>query len=151
MATNAASTPLPPDLFDQITIISLSSLAGLVVVAIFASRAILPASTPSSLRFLFIWHAFDALCHFVLEGSFLYHCLFSYLPLDKISAKDIADNKYFLTHNWLGHTDRVYGPQAVPDSLFGKMWMVYARADKRWGGAEVVSGTPPFFVLARSV
>ena len=138
MASPATATPLPPDLFDQTTIIALSSLAGLVVVAIFVSRSILPASTPSSLRFLFVWHAFDALCHFVLEGSFLYHTLFTYLPLDKISAKDIADNKYFLTHNWLGHTDRVYGPQAGTD-LFSQMWMIYARADKRWGGAEVVS------------
>ena len=138
MATKSTPTPLPPDLFDQTTIVSLSSLAGLVVAAVFVARTILPASTPSSHRILFVWHAFDALCHFVLEGSFLYHCLFSYLPLDKISAKDIADNKFFLTHNWLGHTDRVYGPQAAVDNVFGKMWMVYARADKRWGGAEVV-------------
>ena len=139
MATTAPPTSLPPDLFDQTTIIALSSLVALVAAAVLVSRAVLPAATPSSLRFLFVWHAFDALCHFVIEGSFLYHTLFSYLPLEKISAKDIADNKYFLTHNWLGYTDRVYGPQAAPDNLFGKMWMVYARADKRWGGAEVVS------------
>ena len=70
---NTAVQGLPPDLFDQVTLISLASTVAILLVAYGASLKALSPSTPGSYRFLFIWHAFDALIHFILEGSFLYH------------------------------------------------------------------------------
>lgn len=71
-----ASSTLPPDLFDTTTLISLASTVAILAVAYGTSLKALAPSTPGSYRFLFIWHLFDALIHFFLEGSFLYHvCL----------------------------------------------------------------------------
>lgn len=71
--TTAADAGLPPDLFDQTTLVSLASTILILAVAYATSLKALAPSTPGSYRFLFIWHAFDALIHFFLEGSFLYH------------------------------------------------------------------------------
>lgn len=70
---------LPPDVFDTTTIISLLATVAIVLFAYGTSKAVLPPSTATALRFLFIWHLADALCHLILEGSFLYHCFFSYV------------------------------------------------------------------------
>lgn len=76
MASNTTTTldsSLPPDLFDQTTLVSLASTVAILAVAYGVSLKALSPSTAGSYRFLFIWHAFDALIHFFLEGSFLYH------------------------------------------------------------------------------
>ncbi|KAL9941616.1 hypothetical protein D7B24_002280 [Verticillium nonalfalfae] len=132
MSTYASS--LPPDLFDQTTLISLAATVVLLAVAIAVSRRVLHPATSTTYRVLFIWHAFDALIHFFLEGSFLYHCFFSY-----ISVADVADigALHPTPYNYLGHTDRVYGAQAGGDNPFAQLWMVYANADKRWAGADL--------------
>jgi hypothetical protein len=130
-----ASSTLPPDLFDQTTIVSLLSTVAFLLVAMWLSRLVLAPSTPSSLRVLFIWHAFDALVHFGIEASYLYHCFFSSIP-----TAEIQDATQFIPdpYNFLGYTDRVHGPQAGGDNPFAQLWMVYARADKRWAGADLV-------------
>lgn len=130
------SSSLPPDLFDQTTIISLLSTLAIVFVAYATSRLVLPrATTSGALRFLFIWHLADALCHFILEGSFLYHCFFSYVPASEAGSEGLVPTPY----NFLGFGDsRVYGPQSGGDNPFAQLWMVYARADKRWAGADLV-------------
>jgi hypothetical protein len=126
---------LPPDVFDQTTLVSLASTVAALVIAYVGSLAVLPASTSRSWRGLFIWHAFDALIHFFLEGSFLYHCLFSWIPLASVkNPLALAPT----AHNFLGRNDRVYGPQAGGDDPFAQLWMVYAKADKRWAGADLV-------------
>lgn len=131
------ASSLPPDLFDQTTIISLLSTVAIVVAAYATSRAVLATSTSGTLRFLFIWHMADALCHFILEGSFLYHCFFSYV--DAAKAVDVANNWFPTPYNFLGHEDRrIYGPQAGGSNPLAQLWMVYARADKRWAGADLV-------------
>ncbi|EGX91435.1 Emopamil-binding protein [Cordyceps militaris CM01] len=135
MSSSAAASSLPPDLFDTTTLVSLAAAASIVLVAYAVSRRALPTGTgtPASLRFLFIWHLADALCHFVLEGSFLYHCFFSYVEADAAAAGLVAS-----PHNFLGHgATRVYGPQAGGSNPFAQLWMVYARADRRWGGADL--------------
>lgn len=71
--TTTADAGLPPDLFDQTTLVSLASTVLILAVAYGTSLKALSPSTPGSYRFLFIWHAFDALIHFFLEGSFLYN------------------------------------------------------------------------------
>ncbi|ORY71154.1 EBDP3 protein [Pseudomassariella vexata] len=125
---------LPPDLFDRTTLVSLTSTLAILGVAYLASLNALPSSTSGSLRGLFIWHAFDALIHFFLEGSFLYHCFFSYIPLTQVK------NRLALAptaHNFLGHNDRAYGPQAGGSNPLAQLWMVYAKADRRWAGADL--------------
>ncbi|KFG86802.1 hypothetical protein MANI_002688 [Metarhizium anisopliae] len=126
---------LPPDLFDQTTIISLLATVAIVLVAYLTSKSVLPTSTSGTLRFLFIWHLADALCHFILEGSFLYHCFFSYMTPD--AETDIA-NLFPTPFNFLGwENQRIYGPQSGGDNPFAQLWMVYARADKRWAGIDL--------------
>ncbi|KAI2608259.1 Emopamil-binding protein [Hypoxylon fragiforme] len=124
----------PPDLFDQTTLVSLASTLAILGAAYLLSLQALDQKTSNSHRFLFIWHAFDALIHFILEGSFLYHCFFSYMPLSNVS------NPLALAptaHNFLGYNNRAYGPQAGGNNPFAQLWMVYAKADRRWAGADL--------------
>ncbi|EFX05275.1 ebp domain containing protein [Grosmannia clavigera kw1407] len=136
MAVNWVSivSALPADLFDQTTLISLASTVAILAAAYGASRLALPATASTCCRSLFIWHAFDALIHFVLEGSYLYHCFFSWMPV-----ADLAPEDYYVIqpHPFLGHGDRIYGPQASSQNPFAQLWMVYARADRRWAGADL--------------
>ncbi|KAI1503619.1 Emopamil-binding protein [Biscogniauxia marginata] len=129
------SASQPPDLFDRTTLVSLASTVAMLGAAYGASLYALDrAATPASRRLLFVWHAFDALVHFVLEGGFLYHCFFSWMPLSAVP------NPYALAptaYNFLGHTNRAYGPQAGGDNPLARLWMVYAKADRRWGGADL--------------
>ncbi|KAK3685497.1 Emopamil-binding protein [Podospora appendiculata] len=134
MASTTTTATLPPDLFDQTTLISLAATVVILLAAFGLSRAALDGKTTSpSLRFLFIWHAFDALIHFFLEGSFLYHCFFSSAP-----AQDAAAGAFFPDpHNYLGSAGLVHGAQAGGENPFAQLWMVYARADRRWAGVDL--------------
>lgn len=129
--TSKASS-LPDDLFDTTTIISLLSTLTIVLVAYLASLRFLPTRSAGVIRFLFIWHLADALCHFILEGSFLYHCFFSHQP----SPEDMT-GLFPTPHNFLGWQNRTYGAQSGGDNPFAQLWMVYARADKRWAGVDL--------------
>lgn len=135
-----ATTSLPPDLFDQTTIFSLLATLAIVLAAYAASRAVLPTSSSATVRFFFIWHLADALCHFILEGSFLYHCFFSYLPAADLKLHGLDGETLFPTpFNFLGHgADRVYGAQVGGSNPLAQLWMVYARADQRWAGVDLV-------------
>ncbi|KAF3770858.1 Emopamil-binding protein [Cryphonectria parasitica EP155] len=136
MASNAATgSGLPPDLFDTTTLVSLASTVLILAVAYGTSLKVLSPTTPGSYRFLFIWHLFDAGIHFFLEGSFLYHCFFSWKSPDQISARE-ALSAYPTQRGYLGHDDRIWGAQAGGDNPFAQLWMVYAKADKRWAGAD---------------
>jgi hypothetical protein len=126
---------LPADAYDQTTLISLASTLAILFAAYVASLAVLPANAKASTRSLFIWHGFDALIHFILEGSFLYHCFYSYKPLSQVKDPAALAPTPF---NFLGYTDRAYGPQAGGDNPFAQLWMVYAKADRRWAGADLV-------------
>ncbi|KAK4452283.1 Emopamil-binding protein [Podospora aff. communis PSN243] len=128
---------LPPDLFDTTTLVSLSAVTVILGAAYTLSRATLSPSTPASLRALFIWHAFDALIHFVLEGSFLYHCFFSVVQ----AGMGKGGFYYPDPDNYLGWGAKgkgvVHGSQAGGENPLAALWMVYARADKRWGGVDL--------------
>lgn len=60
---------------DAVTVYSLLAVAGLVVAAYVLSRLLLKPSTSHLDRATFIWFAFDALTHFILEGSFVWHSI----------------------------------------------------------------------------
>ncbi|EPE02980.1 emopamil binding protein [Ophiostoma piceae UAMH 11346] len=140
MADSSFAASLPPDLFDLTTLISLASTLAILGTAYTASCYALPSTAKKSTRALFIWHAFDALIHFFLEGSFLYHCFFSWMPSSSLTLGDISSGRYYMPHldgPYLGHSDRIYGAQAGGDNPFAQLWMVYARADKRWAGANL--------------
>lgn len=57
---------------DPITVYSLLAVLCLLVIAYVASLTILPRSAPRADKLTFCWYTFDALTHFILEGSFVY-------------------------------------------------------------------------------
>ena len=120
---------------DRTTILSLLSTLAILLSAYLASLRLLPSSSTIKIRLLFIWHAFDALTHFILEGSFLYNCFFTYTTIPRTSdyphPASISSTAYFL-----GYADRSYG-SAYGTNPFAKLWQEYAKADKRWGEADL--------------
>ncbi|TFY81140.1 hypothetical protein EWM64_g2877 [Hericium alpestre] len=62
----------PPSIFTATSAFSLAGVAGIGLVAYVASRALLPKNARAQDRFAFIWLTFDALIHFIFEGSFLW-------------------------------------------------------------------------------
>jgi hypothetical protein len=105
------------------------------------SLRVLPARSSSKTRLLFVWHLFDSLTHLLLEASFLYNCFYTFLP---VSAKSsyIADTGVEPLRvtppnvHFLGAADRFYGA-AYGSSPTARLWQEYARADRRWGGADL--------------
>ena len=121
------------------TIFSLFSTVAILGAAYIASLLLLSKSTPTKLRILFVWHAFDALIHFILEGSYLYNCFFSYTTLHAGTwSKDTPFVSPYLPPNihFLGHKDRIYGSE-YGNNPFSRLWMEYARADARWAGSDL--------------
>ncbi len=130
-----ADSTLPPDLFDQTTLVSLASTVAILTVAVAVSRRVLDPATSGSLRFLFIWHAFDALIHFCLKAASSTTASSQSSTLGLL--KD-ASNYYPDPHNYLGTSNLVHGSQAGGENPLAQLWMVYARADKRWAGVDLV-------------
>lgn len=114
------------------TIVALLAVETLVVSAYLLSTLLLPKEAPTKIRLFFVWHAFDALVHFALEGSFLYNCFFSYITVDgSVASPYLPPNIHFL-----GHKDRIYGAE-YGANFFASLWMDYAKADKRWAGTDL--------------
>ena len=130
--SNAPSTLV----IDQTTVTSLFAALSLLIIAYVLSLRVLQPSTSTTLRVLFIWHLFDALIHFLFEGSFLYNCFFTYTTIPHTSdyphpASLTAPGVYFL-----GQKDRLYG-SAYGTSPPAMLWQEYAKADRRWGGSDL--------------
>lgn len=137
----------PGPVIDATTILSLTLTVVLLAAAYALSLRVLPSTSTNRTRILFIWHAFDSLIHFILEGSFLYNCFFTYTSISRpelLSALIDSAAGNLGKHNlvtapgvhFLGQEDRLYGP-AYGESFFAKLWQVYALADRRWGGADL--------------
>lgn len=130
----------PPPIFSLTSFFSLFAVASLLGAAYTLSTRLLPSSSTTKVRVLFIWHLFDAFVHFTLEASYLYNCFFSYtlIPngLDKILPAGLEFP--FTPHGvaFLGKADRLYG-SFYGTSPTAKMWQEYAKADKRWGGTDL--------------
>ncbi|KAI1419980.1 ebp domain-containing protein [Xylaria sp. FL1777] len=126
---------LPEDLFDPVTLWSLGACVAFVVIAYGLAAKTVDSTVSTGRRVLFIWHAFDALIHLCIEGSFLYHCFFSWIPKSSVPNPEA----YAPTaHNFLGHGDeRIYGAQAGGDAPMAQLWMIYGKADIRWAGADL--------------
>ncbi|KAK0739718.1 Emopamil binding protein-domain-containing protein [Apiosordaria backusii] len=143
------------EMIDQTTIISLLSTLAILFAALGLSKLVLDKSTPGRLRFLFVWHAFDALIHFILEGSFVYHCLFSSTSVREVKGDYFPTPYYYLGEDQKG---RVWGSQAAAAAAgagagagaagkggnfvlgaLAELWMVYAKADRRWAGVDLAT------------
>ena len=120
---------------DQTTVISLLAALALLITAYVTSLRLLPSTTTTKLRILFIWHLFDALIHFLFEGSFLYNCFFTYRTID-YTMDDAYPASLSPCVYFLGSQDRLYG-SAYGSSPTAKLWQEYAKADFRWDGADV--------------
>ncbi|KAK4109471.1 Emopamil-binding protein [Canariomyces notabilis] len=141
---SAPPTSFTALLQDPTTVTSLASTVAILLAALALSRRVLdPVSTPPRLRALFVWHAFDALIHFILEGGFVYHCLFSSAPVAALKQRQAGEAYYWpdpenFLGSGLGPGVVAHGSQAaVDESPLAKLWMVYAKADRRWGGVDL--------------
>ncbi|KAI5356872.1 Putative emopamil-binding protein [Septoria linicola] len=132
-----------PSITSTTTIFSLGATVAILAVAYLLSVSLLPKNSTTKIRILFVWHAFDALIHFILEGSYLYNCFFSYMSVAELLAKypafgaRMAKSPYLPQGIYfLGRNDRIYGSEHGTNP-FAKLWMEYAKADKRWGGSDL--------------
>ncbi|PYH82546.1 EBP-domain-containing protein [Aspergillus uvarum CBS 121591] len=99
-----------------------------MLIAYVMGRRLIPANQDLA-SLLFFWHAYDALTHFLIEGSFLYHCFFSSIT---ISAAQSRFGPVFLNKR-----DRAYGATyGASWDPTARLWQEYAKADHRWGGAD---------------
>lgn len=133
---STASAPL----IDATTILSLLSTLAILGLAYTLSLYSLSPTSTRKTRILFVWHAFDALIHFILEGSYLYNCFFSYLDLSLLAPTSSSNPQVsaFLAPNVhvLGHATRLYGAE-YGASPFSALWREYAKADHRWAGTDL--------------
>ncbi|MCJ1388239.1 hypothetical protein MMC18_001084 [Xylographa bjoerkii] len=125
-----------PTLLSTTTILSLLFTLLLLLTAYLSSQRLLPTTTTRKLRLLYIWHLFDALTHLILEASFLYNCFFIYAPRAPASDYPHPASLASPAAAFLGHRDRSYG-SAHGSNPFAKLWQEYARADSRWGEADL--------------
>ena len=162
-AAAAAAAPPPPPPFatplphtgpqiDATTITSLLAVLALLGGAYVASRKALPRTAGTKTRVLFIWHLFDALIHFLFEGSFLYNCFFvSYaLPTSFSAAARLRPQPLLFTPPdvyWLGQRDVLYGA-AYGDGPLSRLWQEYAKADRRWAGTDLTVVTLEVLTVA---
>lgn len=130
---------MPPSSFtlDPGTVFSLGVAFSLMPAAQLLASRFLPKNVPIKYKYLFIWHAYDFLTHFIVEGSYLYHCFFSYVELPPATtdyphpASLNPEGIYFL-----GQKSRRYGA-LYSSAPMARLWQEYAKADHRWGGADL--------------
>ena len=132
-----AATLEEPSLFTPTTVAGLGACIAIAFAGYFISLRSLPANTSTTLKAFYIWHVSDAMVHLSIEASWLYNCFFTFTQLP-IHTSDFP-HPAALTSNpvyFLGRSDRSYGPHfgTNPSAL---LWHEYAKADKRWGGADL--------------
>ncbi|KAF7718008.1 Uncharacterized protein PECH_004713 [Penicillium ucsense] len=112
---------------DLSTVLCLTFCLSFMPIAYLLGKALIPSGHTRN-RILFFWHAYDALTHIFIEGSFLYECFFSYAAL----PKGIVSSGPHL----LNRLDRIYGA-AHGTGPSARLWQEYAKADGRWATADV--------------
>lgn len=83
--------PSMSEILSMRSLLALSFVGGLVLSAVVAAQVSLPKRTGTKARSIFIWLAFDALCHFTLEGSFLYL---------SIQGRTVNSSRNFFAYLW---------------------------------------------------
>ncbi|KAL4901417.1 Emopamil-binding protein [Aspergillus multicolor] len=124
-----STAPLPTGstfTLDTPTILCILFALSFMPIAYFLGQSLIPSSQTRN-RLLFYWHAYDALTHLFIEGSFLYECFTSYAVLPAgLSAPDPA---------FLGIKGKVFGA-AYGSAPSSRLWQEYAKADHRWASAD---------------
>ncbi|KAJ5727689.1 hypothetical protein N7493_005509 [Penicillium malachiteum] len=115
-----------PFVLDLPTVLSVAFSLSFMPIAYYLADYLVPRANSRN-RLLFIWHAYDALTHLFIEGSFLYECFFSYTTVAGIHSTDPS---------FLNRPDRIYGP-AYGTGPSARLWQEYAKADRRWAGADI--------------
>ncbi|KAL1643869.1 hypothetical protein SLS58_004542 [Diplodia intermedia] len=173
MATSATTEAASTLQIDLTTVLSLLGTLAVLATAYALSLRLLPRSSTAKARVLFVWHLFDALIHFVFEGSFLWNCfrvhwlppppaVVAHAPLSPYAiasssaaaaAAGIAATTPSLATTpapgptsfliltppdvyFLGRNDTLFGA-AYGTGPFSRLWQEYAKADRRWGGADL--------------
>ncbi|GAA6064001.1 hypothetical protein JCM10212_000155 [Sporobolomyces blumeae] len=98
----------PPTLLNATTVLSLLATLAILAAAVVLARLVLPTRVYADRiqRYTFIWLSFDALTHFILEGSFLWQSF----P----RPRTVNSSR---------------GP-------FASLWQEYALADTRWSTSD---------------
>jgi EXPERA (EXPanded EBP superfamily) len=130
--------PSQPFVLDVGTAVSLAIAFSCMPAAQLLASVALPKNTSRTYQALFIWHAYDFLTHYMVEASFLYHCFFSYIELPVPTSDYPHPASRGLDHLAViyNRSDRRYGP-FYSQSVTGRMWQEYAKADRRWGSADL--------------
>ncbi|KIW49866.1 hypothetical protein PV05_11507 [Exophiala xenobiotica] len=136
MADTLANAVPPPFKLDTGTVISLGIAFSLMPLAQGLAAFVLPSTTPRKYYWLFLWHAYDFLTHFLIEGSFLYHCFFSYIQLAVTEGSEPSRGGS-QTLVLFDRPDRRYGA-FYSSGPMARLWAEYAKADSRWGGADLM-------------
>lgn len=122
-----STTPETTDFtLDTPTLLCIAFALSFMPIAYVLGSTLIPSSQTRN-RILFYWHAYDALTHLFIEGSFLYECFTSYATL----PAGVASNPAFL-----GLKDRVYGAAYGGSQPSARLWQEYAKADHRWATAD---------------
>ncbi|KAK0976420.1 hypothetical protein LTR91_013652 [Friedmanniomyces endolithicus] len=106
------------------TVLSLLSTIAILAAAYLSSLALLPKSASPKIRLLFIWHAFDALIHFILEGSYLYNCFFSYTTTPTPGL-------------WTKTPQTLASPTSPPTSTSSATSTASTAPNHRWAGTDL--------------
>jgi hypothetical protein len=129
-----------PFTLDAGTLLSLGVAFSLMPTAQLLAAFALPKTISTKYKFLFLWHAYDFLTHFIIEGSYLYHCFFSYAQLPSAGSTSDYPHPASLPNSdvavLFGHKDRRYGV-LYSTAPMARLWQEYAKADHRWGGADL--------------
>ncbi|KAL7274663.1 hypothetical protein RUND412_002426 [Rhizina undulata] len=129
MASAIHHSPPLSEIIDTTSILSLLGTVVILFAAYALSVATLPRDASRKTRFIFIWHLFDALIHFIFEGSFLYYSFFAWRDYPELKNS-------FSPHVLGGNLGRAYGADHSEAPL-ALMWQEYGKADRRWGVADV--------------
>lgn len=132
-----------PFTLDFGTIASLALVFSFLPISQLLAAYLLPKSISRTHYYLFLWCSFDVLTHSIVEGSYLYHCFFSYINLPSSSSDypHPASQGRLTSHSliqpgpFLGRGDRLYG-SFYSEGPMARLWQEYAKADRRWGGAD---------------
>lgn len=79
------------DLISTQTIAALSFVAALLIASVIAAKTFLPKNATTKTKSIYTWLAFDALTHFITEGSFLYYSL---------NGRTVNSTSTFLAYLW---------------------------------------------------
>lgn len=129
------ATP-PPFTLDLGTGLSLALAFSFMPTAQIVAGLVLPKTTSRKYYWVFVWCAYDFLTHSIIEGSYLYHCFFSYETVSITSDYPHPASLGSKGPHFLGHSDRNYGSY-YSTAPMARLWQEYAKADSRWGGADV--------------